>query len=160
MRMVSQRAVNTLVNRAKALLPADLLAAATKGDLALVQLCVKMKVDLECTDSDFGQTPLIIACDKGRSGVAAWLIDAGANVNAKDTCEEMTPLIAATCCGLADIVCLLLLNGADRDIQDEAGNTALNYARDRGYDAVHSLLEKSVDELNAWANSMHTVQHM
>lgn len=48
----------------------------------------------------------------------------GSNTNARDA-EGMTPLILSTICGSMKIVRMLLLGGADRNMKDHKGRTAL-----------------------------------
>ena len=62
---------------------AALLHAAGQGNLSLVEALVKADVDIECTD-DAGWTPLLKAVYEGHVTVSVYLLDQGANVNAKN----------------------------------------------------------------------------
>ncbi|MSP26751.1 MAG: ankyrin repeat domain-containing protein, partial [Myxococcales bacterium] len=52
-----------------------------------------------------------------------------------------TALMGAANAGKARIVALLLARGADREIVDDDGRTALSLAREEGHTAVVKLLE-------------------
>ena len=61
-------------------------------------------------------------------------------VNEKDK-NSLTPLMIATALGDRDTVKILLENGADRNIADIHGYTALSYAKDLGYKEIIELLQ-------------------
>lgn len=75
-------------------------------------------------------TPLMLAVTFGPLEVVQALIDAGADVNARDL-RGMTPLIYSVSSETQDaaIVKLLLAKGADPDVKSNAGETALDWAR-------------------------------
>jgi ankyrin repeat protein len=70
------------------------------------------------------------------------LLKRGAEVNVQGALEGFTPLMTAAAEGLADVVRILLEAGANRDIKDQDGDTALTFARQNGHTEVVKLLEK------------------
>ena len=94
--------------------------------------------NIKDTDANF---PLILACFVGDVTVVQMLLSAGANVDAVRVCDGNRPnpksefmdgktaLIVAAEYQRLDIV-RVLLDGANRGIQDSAGKTALDYGDD------------------------------
>jgi ankyrin repeat protein len=73
---------------------------------------------------DDGQTPLHLATTEGETAMVQYLIERGANVQAKDM-NGSTPLHEAVRHGYTSIVKLLLANKANINIQDSMGKTPL-----------------------------------
>ncbi len=73
--------------------------------------------------------------------VSKLLIDAGADVNAKDYFGE-TPLYHCRTLGLPDVVKLLLEAGADVNVVNKEGKTPLDVAEAEGHKRVATLLRK------------------
>lgn len=99
-----------------------------------------------------GQTALHVVAPYGPIEMVKVLLEAGADVNAKDI-QGMTPLMMAVASDYQDpeIVRMLLARGADRTIKSRDGLTALDYARRLGAaDGIH-LLGGKVDKLPAVA---------
>ena len=69
-------------------------------------------------------TPLIIAVQQGKYGLAKYLIKKGADVNLGNI-DGITPIMYAVYNGDLDIVRLLLKNGANLDLVDNDGWSAL-----------------------------------
>ena len=66
-------------------------------------------------------------------------------INESDN-KGFTPLIIAAYNNQAEVVAILLQNGADSNIGDRNGNTALMGATFKGYDAIaHKLLDNGAD---------------
>ena len=86
-------------------------------------------------------TPLMAVAARRSPEVAAALLEAGAEVNAKDI-RGMTPLMFAVASDVADprVVTLLLDRKADREIKSRDGETALDWARKFGNPEVLRLL--------------------
>ena len=90
--------------------------------------------------SDEGITMQIAASSEGHIDVAKLLIDAKADVNAKDK-DQTNSLMAAAAQGHADIVELLLKAGAAVNEQNVDGHTALMFAYN-GKNQVETLWER------------------
>ena len=68
------------------------------------------------------------------------LLSEGVNVNERDEGAEQTPLMWAVQTGQAGVVRTLLRYHANVNLRDDAGNTALAIARDRGFATIERLL--------------------
>jgi ankyrin repeat protein len=90
--------------------------------------------------SDEGITPLIAACSEGHLEVAKLIIEAKANVNAKDQ-DQTNALMAAAARGHAEIVKELVAAGASVNEQNADGHTALMFAYN-GKNQVETLWER------------------
>ncbi|WP_396178725.1 ankyrin repeat domain-containing protein [Flavobacterium sp.] len=76
--------------------------------------------------NEAGYSPLILACYRGNTEVAQFLIENGANLNYNSTMG--TPLMAAVVKGNIEIVKTLLDLKADVNLSDANGISALIYA--------------------------------
>lgn len=103
---------------------AGLHEAAVTGNLAAVRRHIAAGSDLNAPDPTGGSTPLIIAATFGRTDVARALIDAGADVNRRNS-EGSTALLSAALFCRTEIVEALLAAGADRTIANAGGSTPL-----------------------------------
>ncbi|WP_234109291.1 ankyrin repeat domain-containing protein [Chryseobacterium sp. R2A-55] len=90
-------------------------------------------------------SPLILACYRGNSEVARFLMDNGADVNYLS--DEGTAL-AAICINFnQDLLKLLLKHGADPNIADANGTTPLIWAVKRGNESLtKTLLQAKADK--------------
>ncbi|CAN9511368.1 unnamed protein product [Ophioblennius macclurei] len=84
--------------------------------------------DPNLTEDSHGWTPLHLACNSVSFTSVLQLISYHAEVNAV-TSAKATPLHLAARHGCTPIVRALLLNGADRKLQDSTGSTALQIAQ-------------------------------
>lgn len=64
-------------------------------------------------------TPLYVALEEGYESLAVWLIGNGADVNT--VIQGKTTLMMATARGLKDAVDMLILKGADVNVEDHFG---------------------------------------
>ncbi|CAF3150767.1 unnamed protein product [Rotaria sp. Silwood2] len=100
--------------------------------------------------NDAGVSLLYVACRNGRKSVAKWLIKKGADINLQIQDEsKSTPLHAAAYHNHVSTVALLLNHGANTNIRNKYGSTALDDARS---DAVKKLLRQHRQNLteNKW----------
>jgi hypothetical protein len=101
----------------------------------------------------YGETLLIQAIENNRESVVRLLLKSGANVNLPDTKLGDTPLIRASYTNdtwadsgarpLTALVRLLLLNRADPNRRNKAGETALTLAANLGHSDIVAALLKS-----------------
>lgn len=99
------------------------------------------------TLSIFSESPstLAIAISKGEIETVKKFIENGTKVNKK--INGLTPLMYAARYNKVEIIEYLLQKGADRDIKDSQGFTALNYAElSNAYGAIAVLKSLSVKE--------------
>jgi len=89
-------------------------------------------------------TPLAVAIPHASPDMVKTLLDAGADVNAKDS-RNMTPLMFAVATNHQNpaIIRMLLDRGADRTVQSNVGETAADWARKLGVPAGLELLNVS-----------------
>ena len=109
-------------------------SAVAKGNIYLLKMLFDTgKIDLEYRSETDGATNLMAAAYFGRPEVVKFLIDIGADVNARGEQDYRTPLLYACCAGInmvsisdyEKIVKLLINAGADVNAQDKYGYTAL-----------------------------------
>lgn len=84
---------------------------------------VKPQIELS---SSFA-TPLTVAVSKGDLAFIKKLIEYGADVN--EISEDLSPLMIAARYNKVDIIKVLLANGANPNVKNEKGFTALKYAQ-------------------------------
>jgi hypothetical protein len=123
-----------------------LLEAATRGGLAEVKQLLAGGLGGR-NGRPQATAALIAAVQRNYTEVAQALIEAGADVNAKDDTGRSAFLIGAAG-GNADIVTLALRHGAQLDSRDADGSTALIRAARNGYSAVVIELLRAGADLN------------
>lgn len=121
-----------------------LMFAAFNGHAAVAEYLLDAGAEIDARDNS-GRTALMFAASGPFPEAVGLLLERGAEVNVQGTLEGFTPLMTAAAEGLADVVRILLAAGADRDIKDEDGDTALSFARQNGHTEVVELLENPPD---------------
>jgi ankyrin repeat protein len=111
-------------------------AAATTGSLHRMQLLHLAGANVN--DRGNGSTPLFLAAGEGRLDAVRYLLDEGADVNARER-HGNTALTEATYYGYIPIMKELLVRGADINAVSGDG-TALDIATGRNNSAVVDLL--------------------
>jgi ankyrin repeat protein len=134
--------------------------AAAAGDLNKVQSIITADpCSIESKDEN-GSTPLHIACIRNQVAVANFLIDQGANVNARNKWGQ-TPLHWAN--GVFgqdyDLIKRLIAKGADVNAQGNRGESVLQWAAGQGNLKVAELLINSGADLNAYDKNFGTILH-
>nr|XP_034329711.1 fibronectin type 3 and ankyrin repeat domains 1 protein isoform X1 [Crassostrea gigas] len=94
-----------------------------------------------------GSTPIHWAVDGGNVRLIEWIIKDGADVNLRDHSHGWTPLIrCASVNGNRNVALTLLVCGAQVNVQDKDGKTALMVAIINGHqELVELLLQKNAD---------------
>jgi hypothetical protein len=112
---------------------------------------LEQDVPLESVDKD-GKTFLRHACADGKSDIAKFLLDSGADVNSRDK-EGKTPLMAAAMIGRLEIVKLLLEQGADPRIESQNGDSAAKMAQRWGKKEIVQVLLEQMDQSSVLHNA-------
>ncbi len=118
-----------------------LMIAAIRGSLPAAQALVKHGA----TVNRKGWTPLHYACSGPDNGVAAFLIEQGAELNARSE-NGTTPLMMAARYGNSDLVPLLLKAGAEPRAANEQELTAADFAQRGGRDLMARELRRVMQE--------------
>eukprot|EP00966_Prymnesium_polylepis_P110003 2545159-Prymnesium_polylepis.1 len=105
---------------------AELFQALEDGDVDVVEECVKAGVSVDVADDDLN-TALILASE-GEPEICEYLVAAGANVNAQNK-NGVTPLMAAVRYEDERVVELYVEAGADLQLKDRKGRTAVDLAK-------------------------------
>ncbi len=121
----------------------ELIAAAGRGEVAEIRRLIQ-KGAVDGRD-DHGRTALLVATHANQVEAARVLIEAGADVNAKDAIND-SPYLYAGARGHLDILRLTLAHGADLKSTNRYGGTALIPAAERGHvETVRELIKAGVD---------------
>ncbi|HDR8994433.1 TPA: ankyrin repeat domain-containing protein [Burkholderia vietnamiensis] len=113
-----------------------MIAAFGANRLAFVQRMIDGGEDIR--DRTYLVREAIVNGDEVR---AVFMIRAGADVNRRNGTDEPTVLVAACLNGMVDVVDAAIAAGADLDVQDDQGWTAMAYAVDaEQLDIVKSLV--------------------
>uniref|UniRef100_A0A8C5I9Y9 Ankyrin-2-like n=1 Tax=Gouania willdenowi TaxID=441366 RepID=A0A8C5I9Y9_GOUWI len=105
-----------------------------------------LKIFIILSMFQLGYTPLIVACHYGNVKMVNFLLQHGANVNAK-TKNGYMPLHQAAQQGNTHIVSILLQHGAKPNTTTVNGNTALSIAKRLGYISVVDTLKVVTEEV-------------
>lgn len=124
----------------------DLLRAVQDGDLEKVVELIENGANVNAMAND-DWTPLLIALDQEYMDIAEELINAGADVNAKEKAGKFTVLMHAVASGNLDIVRKIIQAGANLDAKGKLGWTALMVASGHGgkADIVKELIKNGAD---------------
>lgn len=107
-----------------------LFNAITKKDLKQIHVAIKDNQSLINAKDDKGNTALTIAADHGNVEAVNTLVKHGAHINYQIPGKLFTPLMLAVTKGHNEVVKYLLINGADKNIVDAHGKTALDHAQE------------------------------
>lgn len=104
----------------------DVFEAARTGNVKLLKKLIALNKDTIHALSPMGFDPLMIACYRGQTKCAGFLIAQGADVNRSSA--EGSALQAACYQNNTELALLLIKRGAGLNTQGPDGNTALMYA--------------------------------
>ncbi len=114
------------------------LALVTFGNVAMASneiSTVKNQVEL----TSYVGTPLNVAISKGDLETVKKFIEYGSDVNQMS--EDFTPLMIAALYNKHEIIKVLLANGANPNVKNEKGYTALKYAQASNASEAIALLK-------------------
>jgi ankyrin repeat protein len=136
----------------------DFINAVQQGDAEAVKLFLDAGMSPDAEEN--GRTALIEAARRGHSDLALILIDAGADVNAKDT-YGVSSLMFAAITGSGEVIVKLLEKSADVNVRDQDGRTALIEAltteNDLPDEMIKALIDASADVNRAIYNGITPV---
>ncbi len=139
-----------------------MLAAANRQVDIVKYLLELAEIDLSLLDWE-GRSALINATESGATSIVKELLkhkDKGLNINQATYKRFDTALIIAAASGYSDIVHLLLENGANPNLANRDGFTALHCAISEGRDDIALMLLDAGADLNARTNTGATVLTM
>ncbi len=131
------------VNAKNAIKDTPYLLAGAEGYNEILKMTLENGADIEDTNR-YGGTAIIPAAEKGHLETVKILLNAGLNPNHVNNLG-WTALMEAVLLGdgssvYVEIVEVLLKGGADPNIPDKKGITPLQFAKQKGYDALVKLL--------------------
>lgn len=118
-----------------------LMWAAFKGHTPIVKFLHESGADINLKDKD-RQTALMYAINGSFTEVVGYLLKNGAEVNVQTKKQQFSALMTASAKGDVGVVQLLLDSGANADLKDKDGDTAVIFARQYRRSDVVELLEK------------------
>jgi len=124
-------------------LNANLLLAAKKNNVQLIEPLIKKGANIETKDVDYGRTPLMIAAENGKTEAMSILLDMGANINARDD-YGYTALTNAIMAQEMESIKLLIREKADIEtkIKEDFSRTPLMIATEHERtDIIQILIE-------------------
>lgn len=134
--------VSKIKRRGTMVHPEILFTAVNSGNVILVRSILEEESVLINDRDDRGCTPLIVAVEQDHLDTARYLLEKGAEVNARDN-EGYSALHVVHS---LDMTVLLLSHGAEADAADNYGLTPLHNAVIEGYtEIVEVLIEHGAD---------------
>ena len=115
------------------------IAAEANQVTMLMYLLLNEALDIFCLDEN-GSTPLHWACYSGAFEAVDYLLSLKADINAQDK-ERITPLFLAVDNKRENIVRILLMNGADKNLPNKKNELPINIARKKNYVRIKNLLK-------------------
>jgi tankyrase len=134
-------AIGELERRGVSVNKDQFLKALSDGDIELVDLFVRASFNIHTEDAQ-GTPAILIAMKKGYTVIGHILINAGADVNARDL-MGLTPLLLAcgkSTRGYKEIAELLIKKGASINVRDRLGFTPLLLSLSGGVAGIAELL--------------------
>ncbi len=117
--------------------------AALKGRKEVVRLLLDHGADVNARDEK-GGAPLHDAALGGDPEVIRMLLDRGARIDSRDRDSQATALMVAASLGRAAAIAVLLQRGANPNLRDRLGRSALDRAKQAGDTASIRLLETAM----------------
>ena len=121
-----------------------MLEAAARGDVEALKRLVAAGASLESANAA-GETPLLLAVKNNHLPAAAFLIDAGSNINAQAVNKD-SPWLLAGALGRTEMLRHMIPKGPDFSLRNRFGGNALIPACERAHvETVKLLLTTKID---------------
>lgn len=117
--------------------------AAAWGDVNLLNSWIRQGKNLDVRDR-YGNTPLLIACESGRTDFVEMLINAGADVNIEND-HGYTPLLSAMAYNHIAAIGLLAAAGADLNKENNFGRSPKTYMDLSQSKDIHDYLKYQIE---------------
>lgn len=143
-------AILELARRQVSIEKESFLQAVNDGNIELVDMFVRANFNIHTEDS-FGTPAILIAMKKGYTVIGRLLLNAGADIDARDR-MGMSPLLLAcgkTTHGYKEIAEMLINKGANINVKDKLGFTPLLLALTGDLTSIAELLIEKGADLNA-----------
>lgn len=119
-----------------------LMRAAQNGHLEVAEILLQAGADINAIDKG-GYSVLMVSSGFHNPEIIKLLIKNGANLNTRDSGSGLSALIWAVKDKQYDNAKILVNAGADASIKDNAGKTALDWAKEKDHSSIIELLVKS-----------------
>jgi uncharacterized protein len=130
-----------LVNMRNACQWTPLMKAALNGQYEAVVRLLEKGAEVDLVDKG-GYSAMMLASSNNFSEIVELLIQHGAEVNHIEYSHHWSALLWASKLGHLETVKVLLKHQADISLADDQNKTALDYARQNGFQQIVALLEK------------------
>jgi ankyrin repeat protein len=118
----------------------SLMWAAFNGHTPVVSFLLEHGAEVDAKDKS-KRTALMYASSGPFKQTVELLLKNGADANVQGSLEGFTALMTAAAEGQLEVVRVLLAYGANADLKDQDGDTAQNFAEQKGHTAVVDLLK-------------------
>ncbi|MCD0459592.1 ankyrin repeat domain-containing protein [Roseiconus lacunae] len=119
-----------------------LAMAAYNGHEKVCRYLIDAGAEVNVLDRE-GRGPLYHASSLEAPKTVSLLLDAGAEINSVDKVEQFTALMVAAAEGNLEVAKVLLRKGADPTMKDIDGDTALDFAQEKGKPELVQLLSEA-----------------
>ncbi len=113
-------------------------------DIDLLMLLIEGGADIYEFD-DEGVSVFDMSITYNNIEIVKYIIEKGIDVNSTNRRSKFTPLMAAASYGRAEIVTMLLEHGANKEISDDRGFSAIDFARKMNKKSVLKILKFDED---------------
>ncbi len=117
-----------------------LILASFNGHNEIVELLIQNKALVNLPNTN-RRTALMLASSGPFNEIVTMLLNAGADPNIVDSVEEFSALMFAAAEGQLEVVKTLVNNGADKTLKDIDGDTAYDFAIEKGHTNVAEFLK-------------------